>query len=137
MDERLDAAVRAGAWVEKAEHDLAAAAHLLTLGDTCPFDVVCFHAQQTAEKYLKALLVARASDFPKTHDLVVLARHLGAVPPAELDPAALPSLNRYSTEARYPGEWDPITRDDAERALATARGIRAIVRVHLPKSAMP
>ncbi len=136
MDERPDAAIRAGAWVEKAEHDLAAAAHLLTLGDTCPFDVICFHAQQAAEKYLKALLVARASDFPRTHDLVVLARHLGAVAPAELDPAELLSLNRYSTEARYPGEWDPITRDDAERALATAQWIRAMVREHLPKGAV-
>jgi len=42
MGEPPDAAGRAGAWVGKAEHDLAAAEHMLTLGDTCPFDVVCF-----------------------------------------------------------------------------------------------
>jgi HEPN domain-containing protein len=135
MAEPPDAVTGAGAWVEKAEHDLAAAAHLLGLGDACPFDVVCFHAHQTVEKYLKALLVERSVDFPRTHDLVVLARQAGTVAPAVLDPADLLSLNRYSTEARYPGEWDPITRADAEQALAAARRIRLAIRERLPKDA--
>ncbi|MBI4384722.1 MAG: HEPN domain-containing protein [Nitrospinae bacterium] len=43
-------------WVEKAEHDLRNAEHALTLKDDCPFDTACFHTQQCAEKYLKALL---------------------------------------------------------------------------------
>ena len=31
-----------------------------------------FHAQQCAEKYLKALLVSRRQAFPRTHDVVAL-----------------------------------------------------------------
>lgn len=57
------------AWFKKAESDLKTAEHILTLKESCPFDIVCFHAQQCAEKYLKALLVFRSIDFPKTHDL--------------------------------------------------------------------
>ena len=45
------------AWIKKAESDLKTAEHTLTLKENCPFDTVCFHAQQCAEKYLKALLV--------------------------------------------------------------------------------
>ena len=46
-------------WVEKAEHDLRNAEHTLTLQDNCPMDTVCFHGQQCAETYIKALLVLR------------------------------------------------------------------------------
>lgn len=115
-------------WAEKAEHDLRNAEHTLTLQDDCPFDTVCFHGQQCAEKYVKALLVLRSVGFPKTHDLVVLVE---LVPPdlslgAEL--AELAVLNRYGVEARYPGDWEPITREDAEQACGTARKIRETVR---------
>ncbi len=41
-------------WVEKAEHDLAAAACTLRMKRGCPTDAVCFHAQHCIEKYLKA-----------------------------------------------------------------------------------
>jgi len=41
-------------------------------------------------------------------------------------------LNRYSIEARYPGDWDPIYRDEAEEAVALARQIRQAVRANLP-----
>ena len=44
-------------WVLKAEDDLKNAVHTLKLGRTGPIDTVCFHAQQCAEKYLKAYLV--------------------------------------------------------------------------------
>lgn len=44
-------------WLMKAENDLTAATHLLKLEAECPRDIVCFHAQQCIEKYLKAALV--------------------------------------------------------------------------------
>ena len=47
-------------WVEKAEEDLCVAEHTLTLDENCPYGTVCFHAQQCAEKYLKALLALHA-----------------------------------------------------------------------------
>lgn len=56
-------------WVQKAENDLKAAAQILKLADDCPTDTVCFHAQQSVEKYVKALPTMSGTDFPKTHDL--------------------------------------------------------------------
>ena len=50
-------------WVRKAEHDIEAANRIMAIEDGCPFDTVCFHCQQAAEKYLKCLLTSRYS-FP-------------------------------------------------------------------------
>lgn len=122
-----------GEWVSKAENDLLNATHTLTLGARCPTDTVCFHAQQCAEKYIKALLVLRRIDFPKTHDLEALAARLRNGPrPAAAD---LTLLTRYATVARYPGA-EEIALRDARRAVAAARRIRKAVRPFLPTMAL-
>ncbi len=51
-------------WVEKAENDLKNAAHTIKMGEDCPTDTVCFHAQQCVEKYLKAFLVSKCAVCP-------------------------------------------------------------------------
>ena len=56
-------------WIEKAENDLKNAAYTLKMGEDCPTDTTCFHAQQCVEKYLKAFLTLKRIDFPKTHDV--------------------------------------------------------------------
>jgi HEPN domain-containing protein len=71
-----DVARLAAQWAAKADNDLRNAEHTLTLEDDCPFDTVCFHAQQTAEKYLKAVLVSAGIDPPRTHDLRLLLQRL-------------------------------------------------------------
>ena len=45
-------------------------------------------------------------------------------------------LNRYSVEARYPGDWDPIDRDEAAEALNMARSVHEAVRTALPRDAL-
>jgi HEPN domain-containing protein len=60
-------------WIQKAEHDLEAARRIFAVEEGCPFDTVCFHCQQAAEKYLKCLLTARGIQAPRTHDLRALA----------------------------------------------------------------
>ena len=117
-------AATARQWAEKAEHDLTAARDLLEHSSNCPFDVVCFHAQQAVEKYMKALLVSLSITFPKTHDL----RKLFDLMP---DPAKklfkiedLLLVNRYAIDARYPGDYEPITRTNAKRAIRIAEGLK-------------
>ena len=123
-------------WIEKAEHDLRNAEYVLTLENDCPTDTVCFHCQQCAEKYLKALLISRAIDFPKTHDLVLLfnlaTHHCGL----DLQLVAVQPLNRYSVEARYPGDWEPIDMQEAADAVDMARFLREAVRSLLPADAL-
>ena len=119
-------------WVEKAEEDLTNARHTLTLREHCPFSTVCFHAQQVAEKYLKALLTLDGRPFPKSHDLLEIFRRLQDGPMIQIDPLDLGILNRYAVEARYPGDWEPITREEAEEAVMLAERVRAEVRRKLP-----
>ena len=125
----------ARSWIQKAANDLVAAAHLLKLGARAPTDVVCFHAQQVAEKHLKALLAFRGLDFPKTHDLDALARRLPNGLRSRLRAIDLAELTRHATVTRYPGA-ESVSLAAAKRALAAARRVRATVRDNLPKAAM-
>jgi HEPN domain-containing protein len=60
-------------WMRRAEEDLAVAGQLLS--DGVPyFGSIGFHAQQAAEKFLKAFLVWHQIEFPKTHDLSQLLK---------------------------------------------------------------
>ena len=94
--------------------------------DTEPYAVAtAFHAQQAVEKYLKAFLTWHQVEFPKTHDikrLLKLAGHADPNLPEELPDAA--DLTAYAVEYRYPGEYPPVTMDDAARAVTVADRIR-------------
>jgi HEPN domain-containing protein len=136
MKSRQDAlADEACQWVEKAEHDLTAAAATLKLGRRSPTDTVCFHAQQCVEKYFKAALVANGIDFPKTHDLSRIARLFPDLLMPLLTETDRKLLTDYATFMRYPGDYEPITLQDARHAVALARRVRAAIRKVLPQRA--
>jgi HEPN domain-containing protein len=93
---------------------------------------VCFHAQQCAEKAIKAWLEQQEHVIPRTHRMADL---LALLPPALLEGMAdgLRLLDRFYIPTRYPdalpGEGlDGLpTQDDAQEALDLAR--RALRRV--------
>jgi HEPN domain-containing protein len=123
-------------WAQKADNDLTTAAHTLKLGESCPTDTVCFHAQQCVEKYVKALLVWHEIDFPKTHNLGAL---IALVPPRvrpDLTPEEQERLTDYATVTRYPGDYDIIPLAEAQQAVAIARRVRAQIRKRLPKAGL-
>ena len=137
MNERPELQEEARRWVEKAEHDLRNAEYVLGMPHDCPTDTVCFHFQQVAEKYLKALLISHGIDFPRTHDLVLLRSLAASASRLTLQVEEVQPLNRYSVEARYPGDWEPIDRHEATEALNMAKGVRDAVRALLPREALP
>ena len=122
-------------WMVKAENDLKTAAHTLELGDDCPTDTVCFHAQQCVEKYIKASLVVDRIDFPKTHDVEALAALMPKRARPNLSAAEAAKLCDYATGARYPG-WGDIPLSEARRAVALARRIRKQIRAKLPREVL-
>ncbi|WP_374237532.1 MULTISPECIES: HEPN domain-containing protein [unclassified Thiocapsa] len=66
------AAVLVGAWIAKAERDLASASPRL-LDGTPPYpDTAVYHCQQAGEKALKAFLAAHGRHIRRVHDLVLL-----------------------------------------------------------------
>lgn len=83
-------------WVEKSEDDWAVVQQLMQVPNPI-YDAVCFHAQQCAEKYLKAFLEEHSIVFPKTHDLIELLDKGGGLLP-ELDPLRLDlkELSKYA-----------------------------------------
>lgn len=123
----------ASEWVAKAESDLRAADTLLKTKD-CPTDVVCFHAQQVVEKYIKALLTTLQVEFPKTHNIRKLIQLVEPRHQIELSEREQESLTDYATTARYPGFGEiPLSeapacgraceaRSQADSFLAARRG---------------
>ncbi len=96
-DESPDIVAR---WMEKAVNGLRNATHTLTLQEDCPFDTVCFHAQQCVEKRLKAILLRFGVDVPRTHDLRIVFQMVPASSGLNMDLREILPLNRYSIEAR-------------------------------------
>ena len=95
------------------------------LSDKGLWPVSCFHAQQAAEKGLKAVLAARNQPFPKTHDLERLAALIGeSLPgfPSLAEHCAV--LNEYAVTARYdPGAAWGIDHDETLHALHLSREV--------------
>jgi len=89
-------------WLEKAEGDLKVARREAQTTDPV-YDAVCFHAQQCAEKYPKAVLEEHNLAFPRIHDLIALLNLSGGLIPA-LDPLKprLAHLSVFGIASRYP-----------------------------------
>jgi len=115
--------------VRKAESDFRLAAAIAR--GTEPFhDEQCFHCQQCAEKYLKALLQELGRQVPKTHNLVAI---LPLLVPHHGDLRSLRRgvdfLTRFAVETRYPGE--NASKRQATSALRWAGEVRAMCRTIL------
>jgi len=132
MSERPELMKEVARWVEKAEHDCLAAEHAMELAKEGLTDIVCFHCQQCAEKYLKALLLYRGMAFPRTHDLRLLLDLVPTGVSLGLQREQVIPLNRYVIEGRYPGDWEPITVEEAQHALEMAQAVRQAVLKQLP-----
>ena len=116
-------------WLEKAEKDLVLAKSSLSLNY---YDYATFHAQQCAEKALKAFLISKGKPIKRTHDigeLILLC--------AEMDSEFLKLfdddvdlLTAYAVEARYPTLHEP-DKEEAENAIKLAEIVLAFVQSRL------
>ena len=112
-------------WLCKAEEDYTVALGLLRRR-RIPADSICFHCQQAAEKFLKAVLQKNAIRFGKTHDLESLARLAGkAAPSLLLLSDDLKLLSDYAVKYRYPGFR--ATPRQARDAVAALRRVKTSV----------
>ena len=121
-------------WVRKAEHDLEAAKRIVATEEGCPFDTVCFHCQQAAEKYLKCLLTCLGIQASRTHDLQALAVLIPLEHRFAVRVEDLAELNPYAVNVRYADDWREPQLGDARRALELASQVRTAVRKLLPPS---
>jgi HEPN domain-containing protein len=113
-------------WISRAENDIKLA-HMAFNAEPPISEGASFHAQQCAEKYLKAYLQEEGIQVPRTHHLMVLldlCLSLGAVFEGLRDP--LTELESYAVAVRYPGV--SISKELGSSALKMAELVRDVVR---------
>jgi HEPN domain-containing protein len=118
----------AGNWFLKAENDLRNA-ELVMQAEAAdkPYDTVCYHGQQAAEKYLKGFLTVLDITPLKTHNIEVLMDLLaGNYPDIESLHEAV-SLTAYAVENRYPDDYQEISCEEAREALRIAVRVKDFV----------
>lgn len=117
---------RPEAWLAHARSDLRIAEACI---EGVFLEDLCYHAQQAAEKALKAVLLAKNGSFPYTHNLAELVYRLQClgvqVPQTILDAVGLTS---YAVERRYPGFDQELTEQD--RRLATGMAASVLEWAH-------
>src|SRR5437660_698815 len=117
------------AWIRKAESDFRLAA-AIARGNEPFHDEQCFHCQQSAEKYLKALLEELGLAVPRTHVLKDVLALLAPHHPSLVGfRRGLTFLTRFSVDIRYPG--DSASKRQAASALRWAGEVRTACRVIL------
>ena len=115
-------------WCVKADNDLKNACHEIEHEDPA-LDTVCFHAQQTAEKYLKAFLVFSDSEIPKTHSLIRLIRDCILIDPSfnELIEKNIDELTDFAVEIRYADDFYFPSIEESRDAIKKAEFVRTFV----------
>ena len=131
MKEKADLA---RGWLKKARSDEVAMDASLDAG---ALDAACFHAQQTAEKYLKAFLIHADVEFPFTHNLAKLVELCTEVAPSFRSLiSVVEPLTPYAVEMRYDDEFWPSV-EVAREARRLARTVKESVLSQLPLGIVP
>ncbi len=108
-------------WLNRAKNNLARA------GAYTPdayLEDLCFDAQQAAEKAIKAVFIRCGLQFPYVHNLRQLLQLLnqqGIKVPKYVWRAE--DLTRFAFEARYPGQFPPVTLRPYRRAFRIAESV--------------
>lgn len=115
-------------WCQKAENDLKTAYHEIEHEDPA-LDTVCFHAQQTAEKYLKAYLIYSNIEIPRTNVLIQIIKRCMDVDSAffELIDKDIDDLTEYAVEIRYADDFFIPDINEARDAVKKAEIVKKFV----------
>lgn len=117
---RKDIVLNVRQWIERAEEDLRLANHAMTMKTAVPYRLVAYHAQQCAEKCLKAYLVAGMTDFPFTHNIGALLELCAPTAAWVPEVQGAEALSTYAVTARYPGGPDRVSKHEAVVAIEHA-----------------
>jgi HEPN domain-containing protein len=120
-------------WIDIANKDLALAEHVARTMRPTPYELVCFHCQQSAEEYLKSFLVLYDQEPPKTHNLIELSKLCEAF--SSLFSEIFEKceiLTYYGVQPRYPNEKQ-IEKEDMIRSLEYAKAIKEFIKQQIPE----
>jgi HEPN domain-containing protein len=121
-------------WLKYARRDLLTAKNL-SQSKIFLAEPIAFHAQQTAEKAIKAFLAFHSKRFPKTHEILKLLRLMNDINPelaSRLDRIAV--LTEYAVSYRYPeAARKKMTKARAKNAVKLAEFALNEIRAELSK----
>ncbi len=117
-------------WISLADIDLESAKYLLSMKPQ-PMEIICYHCQQSAEKYLKGYIAYCGGKVLKTHDLVVLNKqcvHFEELFYSIQDYCF--NLTDYGVQVRYPFHID-LEEQDVNLAILSAEKIKQFIMERL------
>ena len=122
----MDKKAIAQEWFEIANLDYESAKYLQNM-QPVPIEIICYHCQQTAEKYLKGFLAFHGKEVTKTHDLVLLNKLCQKID-AKFQQIAEDALllTDYGVNIRYPYPLE-LNEEDMQLALKNAGNIKSFV----------
>lgn len=109
-------------WLRFSNMDLDSAKYLLENMHPAPLEVICYHCQQAAEKFIKAVIISFDIEIEKTHDLVRLInilRKSTEIPEIIVDSAEM--LTQFATKSRYPQSFSVDERQTRNAILHAER----------------
>jgi HEPN domain-containing protein len=124
MDEKLREYI--SKWLIKADHDFTIAGKELK-SENPVTDGICFHCQQTAEKYLKAYLISRGNNPDKTHNIENLLTECIRFDEGFDSLKECIVLTEYGVGLRYPDDFYIPDLQEAREAFILAERIKTFV----------
>ena len=120
-----------GRWLRFAGEDLSTAE--LISEQERPSRQACSHAQQAAEKAIKAVLIFLQVDFSYRHDLDYLRTLLPDGWLLKDNPPDLAEMSAWAVRGRYPGDLREAKREDAQITIEQAREVLETAREDLAR----
>jgi len=120
-------------WRILAERDITVADHLAATMIPVPTEIIAFHCQQAAEKYLKGALVILGEEPPYIHDLDRLCKIAEKHRPVFVSISSLCTIiNYFSSQPRYDRGVD-LSEDDMRLVLAHTKTIKDFLQKEIPE----
>lgn len=114
-------------WLEFAKRDLDSAKFLINMHPK-PIEIICYHCEQSAEKYLKGYLIKHGNRIEKTHDLVLINNKCKRIDDSfNIIEDECIELVPYGVQVRYPYQLD-VTGDDMISAIDCAERIERFIK---------
>jgi len=124
-------------WIMRADDDLRLAELIMSYSEPV-YWAAAFHAQQCAEKALKGLLTFHDIRAGKTHDISNLLKlSVPVLGDLEQFKDRAGVLTTYAVDSRYPVPYRDISKEDAVKAIGTARSIFEFILNALPDLSKP
>ena len=118
-------------WIFRANEDISVINSLVRSGTEYYTSTICFHAQQAAEKFLKAFLAYHDIDFPRTHDIDFLLAECKKITPDYFN-IDVKSITDFGVSVRYPDDfYIPDTKEALEYrdiALEIKESVEKLIR---------